>query len=76
MNRRKQVSKRRWKARLDAGKWVPTQVIIALDNAKDLSQNYQPHPTEKGFLKLRRLRRLPRKSLKSLGGTIGGTCGG
>lgn len=55
MTRRKQVSKRAWKGRLMAGKWIPKQVILALDPSRDLSQKYEEHPTENGFWRLRRL---------------------
>ena len=54
MTRRAQSSKRRWIARVRAGKWVPSAVIYALDKRQDLGDTYEMHPTESGFLRLRR----------------------
>lgn len=55
MTRRKQVSKRRWKARAKAGKWIPMQVVLILDQSFDLSQNWGVHDRHREFLRLRRL---------------------
>lgn len=49
MKPRKQVSKRRWKARLKAGKWVPKMVVLLLFTEKDLSQVLEQHPIETDF---------------------------
>jgi hypothetical protein len=54
MTRRAQSSKRRWIARAKAGKWVPVMVVIALDRGQDLHERWEPHPTERGFMRLRR----------------------
>jgi hypothetical protein len=51
---RKYPSKRRWKARASAGKWVPLTVVMWLDDVAVVSDNWEPHPTEKGFWRLRR----------------------
>ena len=53
--RRSQPSKRRWIARVRAGKWVPSAVIFALDKRQDLGDTYEMHPTEWGFMRLRGL---------------------
>ena len=52
--RRSQPSKRRWIARIKAGKWVPSAVVFALDKRQDLGDTYEMHPTEWGFMRLRR----------------------
>jgi hypothetical protein len=52
--RHSQPSKRRWKARIRAGKWVPKQVAMALDRSVDMTENWQQHPTERGFMRLRK----------------------
>ena len=52
--RHSQPSKRRWKARIRAGKWVPKQVIFAIDDRRDLGDEYELHPTEPGFMRLRK----------------------
>ena len=54
MTRRKQVSKRRWKARAEAGKWIPLMVVIALDPIFDLTEKWDLHPHDHRFMKLRR----------------------
>jgi hypothetical protein len=52
--RKSQPSKRRWIARIRAGKWVPSAVIFHLDREQDWSERWEPHPTERGFMRLRR----------------------
>jgi transposase len=54
MAHRKQVSKRRWKARMDAGKWLPLSVLLWLDQVYEIHTKYEEHPTVKGFWRLRR----------------------
>ena len=53
MTRRSQPSKRRWIARVKAGKWVPKQVVFFLDARRNLGDHYESHPTESGFMRLR-----------------------
>jgi len=72
MTRRSQTSKRRWIARIRAGKWVPSAVIYALDKRQDLGDTYEMHPTEWGFMRLRRSAKVawvekesPMKSMRS-----------
>jgi hypothetical protein len=55
-----------------AGKWVPSAVIFALDKRQDLGDTYEMHPTERGFLRLRRSAKVawvqkesPMKSMKA-----------
>lgn len=55
MTRRAQSSKRRWIARAKAGKWVPKEVVFHLDREQDWFERWEPHPTERGFLRLRRM---------------------
>lgn len=52
--RRSQPSKRRWIARIRAGKWVPSAVIFHLDRGQDWHERWEFHPTERGFMRLRR----------------------
>ena len=52
--RKSQPSKRRWIARAKAGKWLPVMVVIALDRGQDLHERWEFHPTERGFMRLRR----------------------
>ena len=54
MTRRAQSSKRRWIARAKAGKWVPKEVVFHLDREQDWFERWEPHPTERGFLRLRK----------------------
>ena len=54
MTRRAQSSKRRWIARAKAGKWVPKEVVFHLDREQDWFERWEPHPTERGFMRLRR----------------------
>ena len=54
MTRRSQPSKRRWIARIRAGKWVPSAVVFHLDRDRDWSERWEFHPTERGFMRLRR----------------------
>ena len=54
MTLRKYPSKRRWKTRAKAGKWLPFLVVIRLENSREIYTNWEEHPTEKGFWKLRR----------------------
>jgi len=54
MKPRKNVSKRRWIARARAGKWIPMQVVFALDKSQELFSNWDQHPTDPTFLRLRR----------------------
>jgi hypothetical protein len=53
MTRRAQSSKRRWIARAKAGKWVPKEVVFVLDRDQDWFERWEPHPTERGFMRLR-----------------------
>ena len=53
MTRRSQPSKRRWIARIRAGKWVPVMVVIALDRGQDLHERWDFHPEDSRFLRLR-----------------------
>ena len=52
--RRSQPSKRRWIARVRAGKWVPKEVVFVLDREQDWFERWEMHPTERGFMRLRR----------------------
>jgi hypothetical protein len=52
--RRSQPSKRRWIARAKAGKWVPKEVVFVLDREQNLHERWEVHPTERGFMRLRR----------------------
>ena len=54
MAHRKQVSMRRWKARVRLGKWIPMQVVFALDKSQELFSNWDQHPTDPTFMRLRR----------------------
>ena len=54
MTLRKSPSKRRWKTRAKAGKWIPSLVVFVLVEGREIYQDWEPHPTEKGFWKLRR----------------------
>jgi hypothetical protein len=54
MTMRKQVSKRRWKARIEARKWIPKAVVFALDREPYIYERWDLHPTESDFLRLRR----------------------
>ena len=54
MAHRKQVSKRRWKTRMRAGKWLPLSVLLWLDQVYEIHTKYEEHPTVKGFWRLRR----------------------
>jgi hypothetical protein len=51
--RKSQPSKRRWIARVKAGKWVPKQVVFFLDARRNLGDLYESHPIESGFMRLR-----------------------
>lgn len=56
MKPRKGVSKRRWKARARAGRWLPAFVVYAIDrNPSPLAERWVPHPTEPAFWRLRRI---------------------
>jgi len=53
----KQISKRRWRARVRLGKWVPLMVVLWLDDTNIttvVSDKWEEHPTVKGFWRLRR----------------------
>jgi len=53
MKPRKGVSKRRWKARARAGRWLPTAVVFAIDKDPDpLTERWLPHPYEPDFWRL------------------------
>ena len=53
MKPRKQVSKRRWLARIRAGRWVPSMIVYVLEDSQYVGDRYEVHPTERGFLRLR-----------------------
>ena len=53
MKPRKNVSKRRWKARAQQGRWLPAAVVYAIDiNPSPLNERWLPHPYEPGFWRL------------------------
>lgn len=54
MTLRKYPSKRRWKARAKAGKWIPLMVVMWLDDVEVVNDKWREHPTVKGFWRLRR----------------------
>ena len=53
--RKSQPSKRRWIARAKAGKWIPFIVVLMLDRSIDLTERWELHPTERGFMRLRKI---------------------
>ena len=54
--------KRAWKARAMAGKWIPAIVVYALDPSKNLHENWVQHPSEPGFMKLRKSPEVAKKA--------------
>ena len=67
MKPRKGVSKRRWKARARAGRWLPAFVVYAIDrDPKPLTERWVPHPTEPAFWRLKTDAELPCGGLKKL----------
>jgi hypothetical protein len=51
---RKGISKRRWKARAQAGRWLPTIVVFIIDpSPAPLTERWAQHPTEPDFWKLK-----------------------
>jgi hypothetical protein len=52
--RHTQPSKRRWKARAKAGKWLPIIVVLMLDNSIDLTERWELHPEDQRFMRLRK----------------------
>lgn len=54
MNRRKGVSKRRWKARAKMGRWLPMMVVVAIDkDPAPISERWELHDIHTDFWRLK-----------------------